>query len=80
MKTKLTLSVDKELVQYAQRQARRDGQSISGMFSSFLLNRKSQAEKKTAPRVTTMVGTLKQYPINDSKPAIRAAYAKKFAD
>jgi negative regulator of replication initiation len=77
MKTKLTLSVDKDLVQYARHHARKNGQSVSGMFSSFLLAQKSQAGHKAVPKVSEMVGTLKQYTIDDSKEAVRSAYAKK---
>lgn len=78
MKTKLTLSIDKSLIQYAQRQARDDGRSISGMFSDFLRAYKAQAEKHARPSVAAMTGTLKQYKIDDSKTAIRAAYAEKY--
>jgi len=77
MKTKLTLSVDKELVQYARQQAKRDGGSVSGIFSDYLRTRKSQVEKKSFPSVTNMVGVLKHYAIDDSKSAIRSAYARK---
>lgn len=77
MKTKLTLSVEKELIQFARRQARQDSQSVSSMFSEFLRARKERTEKYAAPRITAMVGTLKQYHIDDSKRAIAAAYAKK---
>ena len=73
MKTKLTLSVDKDLVDYAHEQARRRGQSISGMFSDFLATRRTQPVAK----VDNMVGSLKGYKIDDSKLGIRAVYAKK---
>ena len=78
MKTKLTLSIDEELVQYARHQARQDGQSVSDMFSSLLLARKSQTERKAVPPVAAMVGTLKRYSIDDSKSAVRTAYAERF--
>jgi hypothetical protein len=77
MKTKLTLSVDKDLVQFARQQARINCKSVSGMFSEFLLSRKSQADKIAAPSIASMIGSLKRYSIDDSKPATRAAYAKK---
>jgi hypothetical protein len=78
MKTKLTLSVDKELVQYARQQAKRDGRSVSGIFSDYLRTRKLQVEKKSFPSVTNMVGVLKHYAIDDSKAAIKSAYARKY--
>lgn len=80
MKTKLTLSIDKELVQVARHEAQSDGKSISGMFSEFLLARKSRAARQAIPKVSEMVGSLKRYNINDSKTAIRVAYAKKHSN
>jgi hypothetical protein len=77
MKTKLTLSVDKDLVRLARYQARSSGKSVSGLFSEFLVTREAQLERLAAPKASTMVGTLKSYSIDDSKTAIRTAYAKK---
>ena len=77
MKTKLTLSVDRDLVLHARRQARKDGRSVSAMFSNFLLVQKLQIEEKATPSVAAMVGILKRYNIDDSKAATRSAYAKK---
>jgi hypothetical protein len=80
MKTKLTLSIDKDLVRFAREQAKRDKTSVSGMFSKFLGHKKERSMKKPVPGVDSMVGTLKQYRIDDSKEAIRSAYAKKHID
>ncbi len=77
MKTKLTLSVDKDLVQFARTQAKVRKQSVSGMFSEYLLHRKAQLHKTGKPRIADMAGSLKSYDIDDSKQAIRAAYAQK---
>lgn len=78
MKTKLTLSVDRELIQFAQAQAKFNGQSVSGMFSAYLRNRQLQATRQATPNVAAMVGTLKSYSIDDSKQSIRSTYAKKY--
>jgi len=78
MKTKLTLSIDKELVHFARHQACNDGKSVSGIFSEFLLARKAQSERQAAPKVSTMIGALKRYNINDSKTTIRSSYAEKY--
>lgn len=78
MKTKLTLSVDKELVQFARHQAKNDGKSVSSVFSEFLLNRKAQAEHQSVPKISGMVGSLKAYKIDDSKAALRKSYARKY--
>ncbi len=79
MKTKLTLSVDQDLVQFAQRQARVNKKSVSGMFSEFLAQRKVQVDKEAAPNISDMTGSLKKYTVDDSKQAIRAVYAKKYS-
>ena len=75
MKTKLTLSVDKELVHFARHQSRSGGKSVSSMFSEFLLAQKAQTAR---PKISAMVGSLKRYNIDDSKKALRSAYARKY--
>jgi hypothetical protein len=77
MKTKLTLSVDKELVKFARHQAQTDGKSVSSVFSEFLLNRKAQSERQSVRKISEMVGSLKAYKIDDSKAALRKTYARK---
>lgn len=79
MKTKLTLSVDKDLVQFARAQARANKKSVSGMFSEFLLHRKVEMRKTTAPTVASMRGSLKAYAVIDSKKVIQNAYAQKYS-
>jgi hypothetical protein len=79
MKTKLTLSIDKDLVNYAKQQAKRDGQSVSSMFSGILRAKQSQANKQPQPDIDSMVGSLSRYNIDDSKVAIRGAYARKYS-
>ncbi len=76
MKTKLTLSMDPELIKYARTQAHKKGTSVSGMFADYLNHQKAQT--KTVPTVAEMVGSLKGYNIDDSKAGIRDAYAKKY--
>jgi hypothetical protein len=77
MKTKLTLSMDKELVNFARRRAQADGTSVSAMFTRFLMATKLQSESKATPSVKAMVGTLKGYAIDDSKPSVKSIYANK---
>lgn len=77
MKTKLTLSIDKELVKFAHRHADRKNRSISGLFSDFLYELETRDSNKDQAKFTDMVGVLKNYKIDDSKQAIRDAYAKK---
>lgn len=77
MKTKLTLSVDTDLVQFAHEQAQREQRSVSSMVSDYLMVQKSQVSRASVKRIDAMVGALKQYKIDDSKAAIRSAYAQK---
>ena len=79
MKTKLTLSVDKDLVQFARTQARANKKSVSGMFSEYLLHRKAQVRKAATPPIASMRGSLKHYAVDDSKQAIQSAYAQKYS-
>lgn len=65
MKTKLTLSIDKELVQYARHEAKSNGKSVSGIFSEYLLSRKIQSTRQAIPKVSAMLGSLKSYKIDD---------------
>lgn len=80
MRTKLTLSIDKELVQYAHHEAQSNGKSISGIFSEFLLSRRVQSNRQAVSKVSAMVGSLKPYKIDDSKAGIRNSYAKKYSN
>jgi len=77
MKTKLTLSIDEDLVEFAHKQARTNRSSVSGMFSEYLRQHKIQSDKANLPSIASMVGSLKHYSIDDSKQTIRAIYAEK---
>ena len=79
MKTKLTLSIDEDLVQFVHKQARVHRSSVSGMFSEYISQLKIQTQKAASPSVSIMVGALKDYSINDSKQAVRAMYAQKYS-
>ena len=78
MKTKLTLSIDEELVRFARQVARRRSTSVSGMFSEYLKNQEGHDKQAAVLRTADVVGVLKAYKIDDSKSAIRAGYAKKY--
>ncbi len=77
MKTKLTLSVDKDLVQFARVEAKNKGRSISKMVSDFFDTQRSQNQDQSLLKAADMVGSLKGYRVDDSKSAIRAASVKK---
>ncbi len=79
MKTKLTLSIDKDLAQFAHKQAEISKSSVSGMFSEYLRLCRAHYIKTASPSIASMVGALKRYPIDDSKQAIRSLYAQKYS-
>ena len=79
MKTKLTLSIDEDLVEFAHKQARTNRISVSGMFSEYLRQHKIKSDKANQPSIGSMVGSLKHYSINDSKQAIKTIYAEKYS-
>ncbi|MHB1865192.1 MAG: DUF6364 family protein [Candidatus Saccharimonadales bacterium] len=79
MKTKLTLSIDKDLVEFAHKQARTNKSSVSGMFSEYLQQYKIQSDKANHPSIASMVGSLKLYSIDDSKQNVRAIYEDKYS-
>ena len=80
MKTKLTLSIDEDLAQFAHRQAEISKSSVSGMFSEYLRLLRAHHNKTASPSVASMVGSLKRYPIDDSKKTIRSIYAQKYSN
>jgi hypothetical protein len=77
MKTKLTLSIDKDLVNFAHHRAHMEGTSVSAMFSRFLTTTRLQSEHTATPSVNSMIGTLKAYSIDDSKSSVRSIHADK---
>ena len=79
MKTKLTLSIDEDLAQFAHKQAKTRKSSVSGMFSEYISQLKIQTQKAARPSVASMVGALKDYSIDDSKQSIKAMYAQKYS-
>lgn len=80
MKTKLTLSIDKDLARFAHSAARRKGTSVSRMFSEYLQTKKTESERKQVQsNIRSKLGSLKGYQIQDSKEAIRKAYGKKYS-
>lgn len=79
MKRKLTLSIDQDLIEFAHSQAHIHKQSISAMFTEYLVNQKAQVKHRNLPTIEAMVGSLQAYKIDDSKEGIRRAYAKKYS-
>ena len=71
MITKLTLTIDKEVIQSAKGYAKGKGQSLSEIVENYLklitAERKSMREKQLSPKVRKLRGILKVDPIQDYK-------------
>ena len=78
MKTKLTLSIDEDLVRFAHQEAKRKDTSISDIFSKYLRQRQAKVQPKNIPTISEMRGALKGVDIDYSKEGIRNAYAEKY--
>jgi hypothetical protein len=59
-KTKLTLSLDEDLIQFTHRHAHSTGKSISDHFSEFLTAHKVQSAHESAHKISTMLGLAKK--------------------
>lgn len=77
MKTKLTLSIDPEVIEKAHQQAKQERVSVSQLFSDFIRHRQITENGLGIPTIDSMLGILKNYPIDDSKAGIRSSYVKK---
>ncbi|MCH8318273.1 MAG: hypothetical protein IIA88_07220 [Bacteroidetes bacterium] len=88
MNTKLTLSLDKEVIEKAKRYAKKNGQSVSGMVENYFKlvssndqNRKSKGNKRII-EITPLVKSLKttvKFPKDfDYKEALTEALREKY--
>ena len=66
---KLTLSLDKDLIEFAHKVARESGDSISGMVASFLrrAQRHSAGYQPDHPLVKKLYGRRRRRPLPDKK-------------
>lgn len=62
MNTKLTLSVDKEVVRKAKKYAKENGRSLSGLIESYLIGITSEhfeSDEKSTPLTNRLLGVFK---------------------
>ena len=82
MITKLTLTIDKEVIQSAKGYAKGKGQSLSEIVENYLklitAERKSMREKQLSPKVRKLRGILKVDPIQDYKSIFAEELSKKY--
>lgn len=80
MKTKLTLSIDADLVQFAHLNAKRQGKSLSSLITDFLQKQQARERQVAAATLTLdeVDGMLAGYDIPYTNAEIQAAYTKKY--
>ena len=78
MKTKLTLSIEPDVVRVARQQARMENRSVSSIFSEFIEERQRSRRARAEFELDKVAGSLEGYDIDDSKEGIRKLYAKKY--
>lgn len=81
MNTKLTLTIEKEVIDVAKEYAKEKGQSLSAMvenyFKAITLNRKQMKEKQLSPRVKNLRGIIKTDIEIDYKQVLTEELLKK---
>ena len=79
MQSKLTLSMDKELIEFAHELAKKSNSSVSQIFRTFLLNMKRR-QKKFAGRhkvLEELHGICGKSGITDKREVYKTLYGKK---
>ena len=80
MTTKLTLTVEKEVIERAKAYAQKTGRSLSELIESHLesLIREKKEEGKLSPRLKKIVGSVKLPKDFDEKKELRKVLEKKY--
>jgi hypothetical protein len=67
MQTKLTLRIEKELVQKAKRHSRKAGKSVSKLVSDYfrIIDAKEQGEDDLTPWARSLLGALKGHDLSE---------------
>tara|TARA_R110002096_G_scaffold238027_7_gene429376 strand:- start:955 stop:1209 length:255 start_codon:yes stop_codon:yes gene_type:complete len=82
MNTKLTLTIEKEVIQIAKQYAKEKGQSLSEMvenyFKMITVNRKEIKPKQLSPRVRRLRGIIKSTKEVDYKQTLTEELSKKY--
>jgi hypothetical protein len=80
MITKLTLTIEDQVIASAKTYARKNGRSLSGIVENYLKAISAESEKETAlsPRVTKLMGVIKLPEDFDYKKEIGSILAKKY--
>ena len=79
MTTKLTLTVEKTIIEKAKSYARKTGRSLSELIETYLesLVRENRDQKKVSPRLKKLIGAVKLPKDFDEKKELQSYYEKK---
>jgi len=79
MTTKLTLTVDKSIIENAKSYARKTGRSLSGLIERYLeeLVQENNDQEKISLRLKKIIGAVKLPADFDEKKELRAYFRKK---
>lgn len=82
MNTKLTLTIEKEVIEFAKEYAKEKGQSLSEMVENYFklltVSRRKLSEKKLSPKVRKLRGILKTDENFDYKKILTEELSKKY--
>lgn len=80
MTTKLTLTIEEDVINAAKSYAHRKGRSLSNIIENYLkaLSQKDKGEEELSPRVKKLLGAVKLPQNFDYKTAISEELAKKY--
>jgi hypothetical protein len=81
MMTKLTLTLNQEVIDSAKAYAKRNGKSLSAIVENYLrsLDRESEKKEALAPEVKRLLGSVKLSKDFDYKKDLQAAILKKYS-
>lgn len=79
MTTKLTLTVEKDVIERAKSYAKRTGRSLSDLIEKYLENitQEEKRDKELSPRLKKIVGSVKLPKNFNEEKALRAYFEKK---
>jgi hypothetical protein len=80
MATKLTLTVDKDIIESAKAYARKNGRSLSALIENYLraLTKEEDSIEALSPKVQKLLGSVKVPEDFDYKKEIEAELIKKY--
>ena len=79
MTTKLTLTVEKDVIERAKSYAKRTGRSLSDLIEKYLENitQEEKSDKELSPRLKKIVGSVKLPKNFNEEKELRAYFEKK---